>query len=412
MGYTDLFDQRNIAYGSSIKNTRTNSIKRNISSTFKNSPSYYQVQVNTSSTPNVTSNLDSWIVDDSKIKELKQIQLIPDQTLNFGDIIIWNNERWLTTQVDNMGGVYYRGSIQRCYSSLKWLDSIGEIREAWFTTTTDTSRSLGIQDGKVLIMPYERRYLAIQSNVYAQQIHKDQRFIFDNRVWKTVSVDGLLTGLIMLTLEENLESNANDRMDLRIADYVENTHTYSISILNGATATITAGSTLQLSAEVKDNGVVSSLPVTYTSSDVTIATVNASGLVTTLIDGNVTITTAIASHPTVTTSILLSISTVVVDNFTVSITGATECKVTQSQTYNATVMNNGVADGSKTVTFALFGDDGLSATTLAAIASQTGTNCTIQGNPNFVYGYVRLIATCVQNNTIICSYRIKIRSLT
>jgi hypothetical protein len=412
MSYVDIFNQRNSDYGNSIKNIKTNSMKTNITSSFFNSPSYYQVQVNTSSNPNVSSNLDSWIVDDSKIKELKQIKLIPDQVLNFGDIIIWNGENWITLQVDNMGGIYYSGSIQKCYSSLKWLDSIGTIHEAWFTLTTDTSRSLGIQDGKVLIMPYERRYLAIQSNVYTQQIRKDQRFIFDNRVWRTVSVDGLLTGIIMLTLEENLESNANDRMDLRVADYWNNIHTYSISIMNGSSANVNTGDTLQMIVEVKDNNAVSTLPVTYTSSDVTIATVDASGLVTSLVDGSVTITATLTDHPTISTSILLSISTVIIDNFSVNISGATECKVTQLQSYNASVVNNGIVDNTKTVTFSLTGDDGISTTTLATISSQTGTNCIIQGNSNFVYGYVRLIATCVQNSTIIGSYRIKIRSLT
>jgi hypothetical protein len=411
MSYLDIYNQRNADYGGSLRDVSINATKRNIKLSFFNSPSYYQVQVNTPSNPTLASNLDSWIVDDSKIKELKQIQLIPDQVLNFGDIILWNGQRWITTQVDNMGGIYYRGSIQRCFSSLKWLDSTGETREAWFTLTSET-RSLGIQDGKVLIMPYERRYLAIQSNAYTQQIKKDQRFIFDNRVWKTVSIDGLLTGLIMLTLEENLESNANDRMDLRIADYTNNIHTYSINIVNGSSATIIAGSTMQLNVETKDNEVVSNLPVTYTSSDVTKAMVSNTGLVTAIADGSTTITVAIVGHPSVTTSILLSVSTVVVDNFTVNISGADECKVTQSQSYIASIYNNSVVDNTKSVVWSLVGDD-LGFTTLASIDSQTGTGCTIKSNSvsPYQYGFIKLVATMVENPNATQVKRIKIRSL-
>lgn len=222
MSYIDIFNQRASAYGSTIKNTRVNSMKQNIISSFFNNPSYYSVTVNTPTSPYVSSPLDSWIVDDpTKTKEVKQIQLIPDIQLNYGDLISWLGDYWLTTSVDSMSSIYYRGSIQKCYSSLKWQDSTLTTREAYFIVTKDAQRGLGIVDGKVMILPDERRFIAIQNNVDTLKIVKGQRFMLDNgRCWRTTSINTLTTGLVELELEEQELNATLDNVSLRICGYV------------------------------------------------------------------------------------------------------------------------------------------------------------------------------------------------
>lgn len=219
-------DDYRLRVSGTIKSNMTNSAKQLLKNNFKNNPSYYSVTVNTASNPSVTSNLDSWIVDDSKVKELKQIQLTPDQTLYFGDLIYWIvdgvGDYWLTTQVDNVGGYYNRGSMQKCFSSLKWQDSTGAIKEAYFTLTKDTQIGLGINEGKIMILPDERRYITLQNNADTIKIKKEKRFIFDgDRSWKVTSINSLKTGLIELELEETPDLNkSTDNIALRIADYI------------------------------------------------------------------------------------------------------------------------------------------------------------------------------------------------
>jgi len=225
MSYLDIFNQRNSDYGNSIRNLAINATKRNIIASFPNNPSYYSITINTASTPTITSTIDSWIVDDpNQTKEVKQITLIPDVQLNYGDLVYWNTggsgDYWLITTVDYMGSIYYRGSMQKCYSSIKWQDSTLTTREAYFTVTKDAQRGLGIVDGKVVVMPNERRFIAIQNNVDTFKIVKGQRFIFDNgRAWWVTSVDTLKTGLIELELEEQLTNSELDNVSLRICNY-------------------------------------------------------------------------------------------------------------------------------------------------------------------------------------------------
>lgn len=227
MSYKDIFNQRNSAYGSTIREIDINTIKYQVTSYFHDNPSYYQVQCYTASTPLSATPLDAWITDDpNKVEEVKQIQLIPDIQLNYGDLIYWTtsdglSDYWLTTTVDYMGGIYYRGSMQKCLSSLKWQDSTGTIKEAYLIETKDAQRGLGILDGKEIILPNERRFIAIQSNVDTRKIVKGQRFIFDgDRCFRVVSLSTLKAGLIQLEMEEQLLDTVNDNVNLRICGYV------------------------------------------------------------------------------------------------------------------------------------------------------------------------------------------------
>jgi hypothetical protein len=377
---------------SSPRDSKIELTKQVITSDFFNSPSYYQVQVNTSSNPNVSSNLDSWIVDDSKTKELKQIQLIPDQTLNFGDIITWNGEHWITTSVDYQGGIYFRGSIQKCPSSLKWLDSKGAIREAWFSLTTDIQRGLGIVDGKPMIMPNERRYIILQKNAYTSEIVKLQRFIFDeDRCWRVASINSLFTNLITMELEEIPLSTELDNVELRIANYY--LHNYTVEITNGTSVNLNTSGTLQLNVTTKDNGVITDLPITYTTTDNTIATVDSTGLITCVANGTVSVKAALSNDPTVFSTMSVVVSDVVTSGWTLDITGNDYCTVNQMQRFVGEVKNNGITDTTKLIRWTLYDDSGTLPTTLGTIITQSGSDVVIKANIK-QFGYIRLQGTC------------------
>lgn len=334
MSYIDKYKNLSNAYGLDQRSTWIKITQLKIQDTFKNSPNYYQVTRYAPSSPSTATTLDVWVIDKSDTKDYKEIQAYPSQTINYGDIVSWQNDNWLVLQVDNMGDVYERGYMQKCLSSLKWLDSGGNVKEAYFTVSSQTQRGLGLQDGNVIILPNERRYIAVQNNADTLTVVKGQRFIFDNgRAWRCSSINTLLTGLVEFELEETQFDSATDNLSLRIANYYKPANTGS------STSSSTTGS------------------------------------------------------------------------FTVNITGSDYCKVTTSQTYTGQVLNSGSVDPSKTLSWQLFADDGVSSTTLATITSQSGTSATIKADASNQYGYVKLIATCVQDNTIVTTKRIQIKSL-
>lgn len=386
--------------------------KRLIQSDFMNSPNYYQVPTYTPSTPLSSTPLDLWVLDDSETKDQKNIIAMPSLPLEMGYLHYWQNNYWLTFITDKkLGDIYSRGTAIRCYSSIKWLDDDGIVREAWFFMKFDSPSNFGVEDGKVLIMPNERRTITIQNNEYTRKINKERRFIIDGRAWRTIGVDRLIDGLITLTLEENQINVATDNPELGIADYYNNLHVKTISILNGATIELNIGNTLQLNVQTMDNGTVVSEDVVYTSSDASIATVDENGLITSVNSGNVVITATLASDNTVTDSITVQVDPVVVNNYLINISGSDECKIGQFQTYTAEIRNNGVVDSTKIVAWSLLADDQIGATTLANITSQNETSCTIKANSNQQYGYVQLKATMVGDSSIVAYKRIKIRSL-
>jgi hypothetical protein len=409
MSYLDTYRKLLDARGGSILGSQKESLKQSILSGFYDSPSYYQVTINSSPTPS-----DVWIVDDSESKSLKRLTTKPDDalstSLSVGDSVKWGNDYWLTLIVDDMGGIYRRGSIELCVSSIKWQDSTGSIKEAPFYITTTYNNSLGINQDNYLILGSERRYIAIQNNSDTSKIKKGQRFIFDgNRCWKVNSISNLNVGLINLTLEEDQVNEATDNVDLRVCDYI--THNYAISITNGSSVSMNANSTLQLNITVTDNGnIVSSPSLTYTSSDTAISTVDSNGLVTAVTSGGATITVAMTSDTSIYATIGVNVVVVVTDNYSVSISGSSVIKQNQTSTYTSSVTNNGVVVNDQLVTFDIFADDKVSTTTLAKISSQDGKSCTVVNN-NATNGYVQVRVMLQSDNSIIGWFRVQMKSL-
>lgn len=271
MGYYDAYNAILSVSSPTPRDRNVDISKRAMTSTFKANPSYYQVQITTASTPLSSTPVDSWITDDpNKVFEVKQIKLIPKIKLNYGDLVYWVNDGvgdyWLTTTVDFMGDMYYRGSMQKCLSSIKWQDSTLTTKEAYFTVTKDSQRGLGIVDGKVVVTPKEQRFIVIQNNADTSKIVKGQRFIFDNgRAWWVTSLSNLKTGLIGLELEEQELNTTLDNVSLRICNYVVPT-TPSI-IYAGLLYIVSPTSPLN---QIKENqsktyqGVINSSPVNVT----------------------------------------------------------------------------------------------------------------------------------------------------
>ncbi|QSF43535.1 hypothetical protein [Paenibacillus tianjinensis] len=390
MGNYDAYEVYLRIKGGSPRDRQVDITKRTILSGFKASPSYYNVSVYTPSTPLSSTPSDVWITDDSELKSQKVVTAIPGQSVDAGYLYYWNNEYWLTIQNDyQLGGIYDRGVILRCYSSIKWLDENGDIRSSWFCMQSNSTSSFGIEDGRVLILPNERRELTIQDTIYTRKIEKNKRFIVDGRAWRVIGVNRLIDGIITLTLEENLINKDLDNVELGIADYYNNVSDYSVTILNGENVTISTDQTLQLNVQAKNNDRIIESPVLVYSIDFEdVATVSTTGLVTPLRSGIVIIDVGFKGQ---TASIQINITDVVTHNYTCEIVGKDEITVGKTQSYVINFYDNGVEYTDESV-ISLKADDGVSVTNLASISAQNSVANTFTVLAGSKTGYVKLIA--------------------
>jgi Bacterial Ig-like domain (group 2) len=377
LGYLDDFKKRVNLRGKTIIDSHVKSTTSYLAKHFKDSPSYQEVYINDS-----TALTGVHILDDSKDREQKRIISITEP-LTKGQTIKWGNTYWIVLIVDELV-TYWRGYIRKCESSLKWLDSHGIIKETPFTLKLNPS-IYPLDRDKFMILPAEQRVIIVQSNNDTKTIKKADRFIFDERAWKVIGVNGYQEGLIELTLEEDLINPAVDNVELRICNYYGNVANYTVSILNGDTANLSMGDTLQLIVRVMNNqSVIPSTLLTFYSSDESIAVVDQTGIITPLKKGTVIIT---AEYENVQDSIQINITEQLANNYTLEIIGAAEIKKGRTQTYSVRFYNNGKEIFDHAV-FSLTSDDGTTPTQLATIESTNSNSCIIRAGDQI--GYIQL----------------------
>jgi len=184
----------------------------------------------------------------------------------------------------------------------------------------------------------------LQENDDTLAISINQRFIKNGCAYKIVGINRSMKGLIILTCEvDTFQVNDN-----REKEIVDDTYTFNITFINGNSASITVGNTLQLTSELRCNGSLVENPgfvYTYSSSNPDVAEVDENGLITAISEGVATITLTLSAddNDSISTSIEITVeSAVVPDNYTINIIGADQIAYGQTETFTAVVKNNGV----------------------------------------------------------------------
>lgn len=269
------------------------------------------------------------------------------------------------------------------------------------------TQSFGVQNGQIMTLADGKIYVNVPDNDDTKKIKLNDRFIKYQQAFKVVGIDRYSkTGIVILTCEKDSINSAADDVENDIAGGFS----CPVDITNTESVEVYEGDTLQLTWTATND-----YPVIFSSSDDTIATVDASGLVTGVSIGQVTITIQNASNTFISDTVTVSVIEVP-STYSVSITSTSslpnEIKNNQSKTYNAEVYNGVtlVTDGSQPVTWQLFADDQVSNTTLATITSQNGTSCTVKNN-SANSGYVQLRAMLQSDNSIVEWIRIQMKPL-
>lgn len=191
---------------------------------YKNSISLKNVKID---------NIDRRIVIVSSDSfDKKTIHTLPGEEFHQGEMVSWNSEYWIITQVDTEAELYYRGVMLRCNYLLKWISDTGDVVEQWCVVDqANDSFSNGEKNGSGFDINIgdANALLIISSNDNTTKFDRTTRFLIDSYDSKDVLAYRVVnpfrlfggtnkSGVIYLSLSEcNIE--ATDNVDLHIANY-------------------------------------------------------------------------------------------------------------------------------------------------------------------------------------------------
>ena len=334
------------------------------------------------------------IIENDYNKEFDYKSIITNNKINTGDIIGYQDDKWLVLSEVEKSKTFYRLRIRKSNYNMKMVLE-GELYQ--FPSILETS-TLSIADSKYISIVDGKIMVTLRNDVDAKLIKLNNRAILMQRAWKVIGIDTSVIGLTTLYMDTVLISTTNDDLVNEIANK-NLLATYSITTDNGTTISIDSTKTLQLNCIVNrivdtTTTVVTTIePIIYTSSDTSIGVVSETGLISFLKDGNVTIMATLKNHNTINYSIAITVAPIGQDNYSISITGASSMYQNDSIVYTDVVVNNGIITTDDVVWSLGSGD-----TTYATITSQTGTSATVKALDRGMQ--IKLIASLVKDNTI------------
>ncbi|MBT2290199.1 Ig-like domain-containing protein [Paenibacillus albidus] len=332
--------------------------------------------------------------DDKKISSISP--------LNRGDIVLFQDKKYMI--ISEITGQRYN----KFKGIMRYLPHTIIVNDACRFSVLDcyiSVSNLGVANGQVLSI--SDGDITVYSTEYYKdlELRIDARFLLNSQAFKVTGIDRFSKpGMRILSCKKDSINASTDDLVNGIAGGFA----CPVDIVSNS-AELFIGASTQLSySSAKD------APVRFGSSDEGIAVVDSNGLVTGISEGVVTITIYNATNgrisDTVTINVIIPMAYSI--NITNDSSAPNEIKNGQSKTYSAEVYSGAVlvTDDSVPVSWQLFADDQVSTTTLATIASQNGTLCTVKNNAASS-GYVQLKATLNSDNTVIAWIRIRMRPL-
>ena len=315
-------------------------------------------------------------------------------SINTGSLIEYEGFNWLVTgNVDDLQAYKSAGMVK----SNNTLTIYKNNTSYQIPCIISKSLSLNTEDNQYIETVDNELFLTVSSTLLTKQINVNDIYEIGlhNYYISSVADDISQKGLLIFKM--------------KYSEIEQETHVFTLEILNGENIDIQESTTLQLNINVYDNQIlVSPLPsLTFTSSNELIADVNENGLVTAydVID-NCDITVSLSSDSSVFKSININVIAVPQDNITYELLGSVDIIKGYSQTYIAKKYNNGILVEGVEFTFSVIpGTTPINSYTLNIIDND---QCSIVANSS-VY-YITLRATDNSNGNFI-EKSIKLKSL-
>lgn len=361
------------------------------------------------------------------INSVKQLALIQDATdttqmtdekiiraatpLHTGDSVDYRDERYLITSQVDRNEQSCRGRMKKCNQRLA-LNSNGQVK--WIDAVVE-GRMFSTETGKVISMPEGNILVIVQDNADTRGITLSQRFYMTHQPFKIVGIDRTMNGIILLSCTLDSINTAYDDVGHNIADRwkYEIAHTYALHINQGTIAHVPLNETIPLNVTATDNGdEIAHPPITYTSSDPSVISVDQQGQVMGIALGQASITVKLTYHPTARSTIELRVVETGTHIYSIAITGNPMLKTGQSASYVSHIYDHGTEVFDQAVEWSLRNQDD-STPTKGSMTASTGNSVTIKAGSSSgaINKVLVLTATLVSDPSITVEKNISLKNL-
>lgn len=388
MANWDLYESRLNKNGSNTRDRQINYMKDGIINSFKSTPSFREVYFN-----NETIITEVQITDTLDYN-IKTVLMKPNENIFIGDMLYFDNNNWLCTKIDFTNPVYEIGTVQKCNNTINLYKNNMLYKIPIVVESGVRLFQLGSEDSKFITTPSTLIVVRIPFNEITMGIKRGDIYKIGVQNWKVEDVNDIIEqGLLIVRMEYSQESQEE--------------YNYNLTILNGDSIQISQSQSLIINAQLTKNDIIVPSPsLVYTSSDESIATIDNNGLVDVLGIGNVVFSVILENDISITASISVEIIADEVDNFTYLLTSTSlpddEIIMSQFKDYEIQKYNNGVLVN-QDFTFNVVGDK-----STYELINIDGNNCRVKALKG---GFTITLRATDNSNSNITEKNIKLKNL-
>lgn len=205
----NLYKNRLDAYKVIGKDGKIDSMKNAILGDFMSNPSHYKVLV---------SGIDRDVHIISEGAKGNNLLCKPNENINTGEYVIWNDKDFLCTYRFTDDKVQTRGTIQMCTNVLNWIDIDDKLNTRPAIISGQTLYTTGIKDEKIIEIPNGMMGILIPHDKVTKGLARNQTFVFNKSKYRVTFYDETsFPGLISLICSETSLSDKDDMVN-QIAD--------------------------------------------------------------------------------------------------------------------------------------------------------------------------------------------------
>jgi hypothetical protein len=251
-----------------------------------------------------------------------------------GYLYYFDENYWIVINSEKIKNLAASAVVKRCNNTLRWIEiTSGKVNtvpcaiEYLIKQNRDYSTA-----GSSLVSPSGTIEVITQFNATSNKIQASQRFLFGNKDnWQGFKImggginnfvglktsDTMSTGLIIFSMYYAQKGDSEiDDLTNGIADVGEYLYVLTIP----STATLQNGKNLILTPSLTLNGISNTASLTWSTSKASVATVNSSGLVTSVGIGSATITCSMTNNPAIADTCAVTVSASTLDTYEIRVT--------------------------------------------------------------------------------------------
>lgn len=356
----------------------------------------------------------------NEFKDTCKVMCLSTITINRGSIVDDNIHKYLVTSDINDNTFYKDAELQQCTNTLKLYDKtsvLNDIISVPCVVSSSTITSLKIDNQDKFDLLEGKIVVQVPNNVSTSTIYEKQRFLLGQYAYEVTGIDDITSlGVLKISMSK-VEKNDKDDFTNGIAwndEIIKNN--YKILVLNGTNISFNTSQSIILDTQVTNNGTkVSPTPeLIFTSSVETICTVNDSGTLQGITEGNCMVTVALKSEPSISTVVNISVVSAQQDNFACNIIGADKIIKKKSAVFKCEFSNNGAPITRESI-FELYDLDGITplSSSIAYIVNQDSiaNTCEVYGCNVSGIKYFNIVAKSSDGLIISDMLKVKIYSL-